>query len=543
MLNKQQAQNVVSVLKEQANDYLTECKEISKYVAASRGFFEGDKKNSYYKAFSRILSNVAIQAMYILVSGIMSGLTSKSKRWLHLQNFDSDLDENYEVRVFLEKLEKIIYRIFDKSNVYEALPLLYEESCAFGTSCALVENDDENVVNLLTFTAGQYYIDINDKGKADTFARQFDMTVKNIVEKFGYENCPDNVKSAYDQNQYSTEYVVNHLICPNSKFVKGVDPDNKAYFSYYWIDGDKEDNFIHVGGYASFPMIVHRLKKRTTQDSYGIGLGSTVVPMMKEQFKKIREKLKAIEKIVNPPVLATNDIKTGINLLPGGITRVPANSDTSVRTAYNVAIDLNHLLLDIDSTKKEIHSAFFADLFSLFQTPNTTATEAQIKDNEKLAILGTFIEGFENEMLVPLIQKVIEKIFEQGIIRQEEIPDILLGEELKIEFLGTLAQAQKQIGLGNLANALTIMDSVAKIKPATIDNLDEDKLIRKIFTDYGLDTKILRDPAVVEQIRQEQQRQQEQLQQQQTLLNMAKVGKDMGQSKIEDNNLLGKFAQ
>lgn len=543
MLTKQQAQNVVSSLKEQANDYFAECKEVSKYVAVSRGFFEGDKKNSYYKAFSRIFTNVAIQAMYILVSGIMSGLTSKSKKWLHLQISDSDLDSNYEVRLFLEKLEKIIYRIFDKSNVYEALPLLYEESCAFGTSCALVEDDNENVVNLLTFTAGQFYIDVDDKGKADTFARQFTMTVKNIVEKFGYNNCPDNIKTSYDQAKYNDEYTINHLICPNTKFAKGIDPDNKAYLSYYWIDSDKEGDFVHVGGYSSFPMLVHRLKKRTTQDSYGIGLGSTVVPMMKEQFKKIREKLKAIEKIVNPPILATTDIKTGINLLPGGITRVPAGSDTSVRTAYNVSIDLNHLVQDIDLTKREIYSAFFADLFSLFQTPNVTATEAQIKDNEKLAILGTFIEGFENEMLVPLIQKVIEKIFEQGVITREEIPDVLLGEELKIEFLGTLAQAQKQIGMGNLVNALSILSSVAQYKPTITDNLDEDELIRQMLVDYGIDTKILKDPKIVEQIRQQRQQQQEQLQQQQSLMNMAKVGKDMGQSKVEDNNLLGKFAQ
>ena len=158
--------------------------------------------------------------MYVLVSGIMSGLTSKSKKWLHLQNFDSDLDNNYQVRLFLEKLENIIYRIFDKSNVYEALPLLYEESCAFGTSCALVEDDNDNIVNILTFTVGQYYIDVDSKGKADTFVRQFNMNVKNIVEKFGYNNCPDNIKTAYDDKRFDNEFLVNHLIYKNEKFLK-----------------------------------------------------------------------------------------------------------------------------------------------------------------------------------------------------------------------------------------------------------------------------------------------------------------------------------
>ena len=104
MLSRQEAQNVVSMLKQQADDYFAECREISKYVAVSRGFFEGDKKNSYYKAFSKILTNTAIQAMYVLVSGIMSGLTSKSKKWLHLQNFDSNLDNNYQVRLLLSKI-------------------------------------------------------------------------------------------------------------------------------------------------------------------------------------------------------------------------------------------------------------------------------------------------------------------------------------------------------------------------------------------------------------------------------------------------------
>ena len=39
MLSRQEAQNVVSMLKQQADDYFAECREISKYVVVSRGFF------------------------------------------------------------------------------------------------------------------------------------------------------------------------------------------------------------------------------------------------------------------------------------------------------------------------------------------------------------------------------------------------------------------------------------------------------------------------------------------------------------------------
>ena len=53
-----------------------------------------------------------------------------------------------------------------------------------------------------------------------------------------------------------------------------------------------------------------------------------------------------------------------VEMLPGGITYVDsANPHGGIRSAFEVNIDLQHLLGDIRDVRERIRSCFFADLF------------------------------------------------------------------------------------------------------------------------------------------------------------------------------------
>lgn len=213
----------MSQLEMNSADYIAECKNISTFVCPGRGFYKGDKRNSYYRNFAKILTNVAERSMFILVSGLMAGLTSKSKQWFRITTFDDELSKKHHIQIFLKKLEKQVNLILDKSNAYEALPLLYEESIAFGASAAMMADDFEDVIRLHTFTAGQFYIDVDDRGVVNTFARPFELTVQGFINHFGYDNVPDKIKTEYDAGHLTTTFSLNQLIVLNPKFVKGID--------------------------------------------------------------------------------------------------------------------------------------------------------------------------------------------------------------------------------------------------------------------------------------------------------------------------------
>jgi hypothetical protein len=87
--------------------------------------------------------------------------------------------------------------IFQRSNVYRALAAIYLELGAFGTAAALVADDFDNVIHIHPFTVGEYAIATNAKGEVDTFYREFQRTVCQLVDEFGVDNVSKPPRGAH----------------------------------------------------------------------------------------------------------------------------------------------------------------------------------------------------------------------------------------------------------------------------------------------------------------------------------------------------------
>lgn len=538
-LDKTELRKVVDSLCKEAQPYLDECKSITLNIVPNRGEYDNQKPNAQYANYRRMLTNVADRALSILVQGLMSGLTSKSKPWFRLSVSDFDMEREHSVKTWLYNTQQKLYRVFAKSNLYGALKLIYKEIAAFGTACALVESDFENVINITTLTVGQYYLGVNDNGKVDTCARKFQLNVKQIVDKFGYENVSDDIQRAYKDNRLDEYKTIYHLVQPNFERVYGLkDNKNMPFISVYFTDDNTTHDFLRVSGYEDFPVLTPRWEIRTTQDSYGTGPGWTVVKTVQEIYSKISSKLKAIQKKVDPPMQATENVKDSINLLPGGVTRVPQGKDSGLRTAYNIELDINHLRQDILESKEEIYSAFYADIFlmSSIDDKTMTAKEAGIRYDEKLGMLGMVVEQLEVELLQPLFDKVLNIMQRAGLI--EPAPDVLQGREIDYDYIGILAQAQKQIGLSNLNSGIMALGSLMDIQPDVIDNFDADAALVEIFDVSGINPNLLRDPKLVEMMRQKRAEAAAIAAQQEQIAKAAETAKTMSDTKINDDSVL-----
>ena len=110
----------------------------------------------------------------------------------------------------------------------------------------------------------------------------------------------------------------------------------------------------------------------------------------------------------------------------------------------------------------------------------------------------------------------------QGLFLQA--PEILLKQELKIEYVSPMALAQRSQELQSLMRGLELFGSMSQTMPV-MDYIDEDGLVKQIIDILGLPAKVIKSDNQVKQIREERQLQQQQqmaMQQQMAESEMAK---------------------
>jgi hypothetical protein len=103
-----------------------------------------------------------------------------------------------------------------------------------------------------------------------------------------------------------------------------------------------------------------------------------------------------------------------------------------------------------------------------------------------------------------------------------EIPEALAEDaRIKVEYVSQLSVAQRS---GRAAGVMRIMESViplAQVNPEILDNFDFDEIGRAIAEGYGAPPKILRDPRLIAQQREQRAQQQQAMQQAQMMAGAA----------------------
>ena len=147
--------------------------DLRDYVEPTRGFFQEQEANDGQMVnHQKVLDGYATIANNILASGLMSGMTSPNRPW---SKYEIDgFSDDQQVSVWLDHLDKKINSIFNVSNLYETLFGIYKEIGCFCTGCFIVLPDDEDGIRCHSFTAGEYFLNKDKKGKIATFDRDWE---------------------------------------------------------------------------------------------------------------------------------------------------------------------------------------------------------------------------------------------------------------------------------------------------------------------------------------------------------------------------------
>jgi hypothetical protein len=258
------------------------------------------------------------------------------------------------------------------------------------------------------------------------------------------------------------------------------------------------------------------------------------------QHEQLR-KAQGIDFKTKPPLQVPTSVKNrDLDTLPGGVSYVDtAQPNGGIRTAFEVNIDLSHLLQDIQDVRERIKASFYADLFLMLagsDNRNMTATEVAERHEEKLLMLGPVLERLHNEILDPLIETTFNQMVTAGIV--PPAPKELENMELNVEFVSMLAQAQRAIATNGVDRFVGNLGMVAQFKPEVLDKFDADKWADEYADMLGVSPELIVPGEQVTLIR--QQRAQAQAQMQQAA--MAQQGADtvnkLASAKTNDDSAL-----
>ena len=114
--------------------------------------------------------------------------------------------------------------VFQESNFYNSMAVMYFDLVVFGTAAVLIYEDFDDVIRCFNPCLGEFFIDVDNKFRVTIFYRRFVMTTAQIVDEFGEENCSQSVRRLYAEGGVSLtlEHVVAHAIEPNNDNLYGV---------------------------------------------------------------------------------------------------------------------------------------------------------------------------------------------------------------------------------------------------------------------------------------------------------------------------------
>jgi hypothetical protein len=226
----------------------------------------------------------------------------------------------------------------------------------------------------------------------------------------------------------------------------------------------------------------------------------------------------AAQKQADPTILAPdeNGMK-GIRFSPGSI--VYGGVDAQGRPMYQPfqAGGPTGLTLELENQRREaIRDAFYATLLLMADRANMTATEWLGRQEEKLRLMGPHIGLVQAEWLDPLVDtaftfmaRASAPMWSRGQNGWLPLPPASIAQapNLKVSFVSPLARAQKASEAASLDRFMQSVTPVAQVKPEVLDNINADEFLRIMAEGTGVPAKVLNDPKLVAQMRQQKQQQ------------------------------------
>ncbi len=427
----------------------------------------------------KIKDSTPLLAVRNFSSGMMSGATSPATNWFKVRIRDYEQKEDYEIKTWCSAVENLFRDIFNASNLYRILPAVYKQIGVFGISVIGLTGDEKSVLHCQLLPVGSYRIAKNEKGEVDTICRVYMETAKNLYDKFGEENVSQEVINAIHSNRFEELFEIVHFVEPNKEYMPdSVWAKDKAFVSVYYECSSSEEKFLSKSGFDKFPYAVFE-SEVNGEDVYPSECpGVNALPDVKQLMSMIIDEGKAVKKMISPTYKGPASLKNKKMIdAPAAFIEEDENG-----RGLSPIYEVNPRVLEVDSIieklKESIKEIFYNDLFAMILNTaerSRTATEVNELKEEKMVLLSPLLQQIHNG-LSQILSWLYSECETIGLI--PEPPLSIIGADLDIEFVSTLAQAQKAVKISAMERFTTFTINLAQsLDPSLKNKLNASKIV------------------------------------------------------------------
>lgn len=476
-------------LEETRQPWVPTWQELTEYMLPRKNSFTAGGVSQGAAGDERIFDSTPMHALELLASSLGGLLTNPGMPWFDIRSKREDIGDEAEVRQFLETARKRLTIVFNsegsgfQANVHE----LYLDVALLGTAVMYVEADPQTVVRFSTRPLGEVFVAESARGVVDTVYRRYELSARQAAQEWGGA-CSDDVRQkAVDAPDTPVEIL--HAVFPRTdRDPNGLGAANFPYASIY-VETASE-HVLENSGYLEMPYLVPRWAK-AAGETYGRGPGQTALSDTRVLNAMGRTALMAAEKMSDPPLMVPDDGFLGpVRSGPGGLSYYRAGSSDRIE-ALPVRVDLAATEKMMQQRRDSIRRIFLGDQLSP-EGPTVTATEAVIRQSDKMRTLGPVLGRLQTEFLSPLIRRVFNVMLRAGEL--PPFPEGLTPDDIEVRYTSPVARAQRQY------EAQALPQVLQHLAPLTgngdpfgvMDNFDTDTVTRHVADLFGAPADYLR---------------------------------------------------
>lgn len=448
-----------------------------------------------------VVDSTPTQAINVCAAGMMDGLSNQSKVWFKFGPYfpGVQFEQAFDLmdstgKRWINEFQKRVYEVLAGSNYYDRKYQYYEDQITFGTAPMYIYEDRNDIVNCQVPCAGEYFAACANNNQIETLYREFTLTVRQMVEKFGPGALQGtNVAQLWNTKgaNLETEFICAHAIEPNfpcnqqgQKFNLGVVPGGYPYREVYWLRGYSTPQPLSVRGFREKPFMYSPWTQRSN-DPYGRGPGMDALPDVRQLHQLTRREAEGVDKGLRPPMQADLAMKNEpASTLPGKVTYVPNLAQSGgMKPMYTVDprfVEFADKI--IERLQGRIERWFYNDVFLMISQMEGVQPRNELelseRRGEKLLRLGPVIERNLREDAIGL-SRVVSIMNRRGLIPPK--PASLRGVPIELKFVSKLALIQQAAKTAGMERTIVMAGRMEGALPGTLDNINKDRFIR----DYG----------------------------------------------------------
>lgn len=465
----------------------------------TRGKTPDSTRTKGEKRSEKVFDSTAALALERFTAAIESLLTPRNARWHKLRPIDEALRENNEVQAYLDEVTRILFanRYAPTANFASQANEVYTDLGAFGTGALLTEDNLGKGLRYSSIPLEQCYPIFDAWGRLVGMHRDFELEAHQALREFGEDMTPDMIKHAAKHNPMA-RFRFLHVVREREDYdTERKDYRGMKYMSCYVSYTGRA--VVREKGYRTMPYAVTRYTTSTKED-YGRSPAMTVLPTIKTLNEMKKTVLRGAQKMVNPPLMLTEDgALRSFDLREGALNAgaLDAQGNQLVKPldiGGNIGLGLDLM----QAEQKTVNEAFLVTLFQiLVETPAMTATEAMLRAQEKGALLAPTMGRQQSEFLGPLVQREIDILAHAGAF--PPMPQALLdaGGEIEIEYESPIMLAQRAGEGVAILNTLQSLIPLAQVDPSVLDPFDMEASARILAEVNGYPAKALRSKEAV----------------------------------------------